>query len=298
VPYDFNETDFRISMALISTYLTKAQQVSGGGGGGGMEGWAEARGLGPTPCTVLGCSTRWLLPWLAAPAFTHRNHPTPPPHPRHPRLQAGEEALPWGTLRYLIGEAMYGGRVSDGFDRRVLTTYLEEYLGDFLFDAHRPFSLFSDGQGLDIGVPRRGAREVRSSGWLERLARARAPLLLLQAAAWSDRALAAAAAAPAPFSSAAALLLPQVYIRALEALPLAQSPEVFGLHANADISYYSAATKALWADLVDLQPRAGAAGGGASREDFIGAMTRYVGRRGALLRAAAPAASGAVAEIR
>lgn len=24
VPYDFNETDFRISMALIATYLTKA----------------------------------------------------------------------------------------------------------------------------------------------------------------------------------------------------------------------------------------------------------------------------------
>ena len=26
VPYDFNETDFRISMALISTYLTKAHE--------------------------------------------------------------------------------------------------------------------------------------------------------------------------------------------------------------------------------------------------------------------------------
>jgi hypothetical protein len=77
-----------------------------------------------------------------------------------------------------------------------------------------------------------------------------------------------------------------VYIRALEALPLAQSPEVFGLHANADISYYSAATKALWADLVDLQPRTGAAGGGTSREEFIGAMCRWAeglaGRWGAL----------------
>jgi dynein heavy chain len=163
VPYDFNETDFRISMALISTYLTKA-------------------------------------------------------------TQAGEEALPWGTLRYLIGEAMYGGRVSDSFDRRILTTYLEEYLGDFLFDAHRPFSLYSNGKDVDVAVPRRGAREV--------------------------------------------------YVRALEGLPLVQSPEVFGLHANADISYYSSATKALWADLVDLQPRTGSAGGGVSREDFIGAMCR------------------------
>lgn len=31
---------------------------------------------------------------------------------------------------------MYGGRVTDGFDRRVLVTYLEEYLGPFIFDAN------------------------------------------------------------------------------------------------------------------------------------------------------------------
>ena len=40
----------------------------------------------------------------------------------------GDDVLPWGTLRYLIGEAMYGGRVSDSFDRRILNTYLDEYL--------------------------------------------------------------------------------------------------------------------------------------------------------------------------
>ena len=53
-----------------------------------------------------------------------------------------DEYIPWGTLRYLIGEAMYGGRVSDSFDRRILTTYLDEYLGDFLFDAFQPFHFY------------------------------------------------------------------------------------------------------------------------------------------------------------
>ena len=48
-----------------------------------------------------------------------------------------EEQIPWSSLKYLIGQAMYGGRVTDGWDRRILMTYLEEYMGDFLFDKNR-----------------------------------------------------------------------------------------------------------------------------------------------------------------
>lgn len=54
-------------------------------------------------------------------------------------LDNKEDSLPWETLRYLIGQAMYGGRVTDGFDRECLVTYLDEYMGDFLFDKNRPF---------------------------------------------------------------------------------------------------------------------------------------------------------------
>jgi dynein heavy chain len=50
-----------------------------------------------------------------------------------------DENLPWDTLRYLIGEAMYGGRVTDDFDRRILTTYLNEYMGEFIFDKNQKF---------------------------------------------------------------------------------------------------------------------------------------------------------------
>ena len=83
VPYDFNLSDFTVSMKLMSTYLTKA--------------------------------------------FDNK-----------------DPLIPWGSLRYLIGEAMYGGRVTDDFDRRILTTYLNEYMGDFLFDDFQVFHFYKN----------------------------------------------------------------------------------------------------------------------------------------------------------
>ena len=39
---------------------------------------------------------------------------------------------------------MYGGRAIDNFDRRVLNTYMNEYMGDFIFDAFQPFRFFEN----------------------------------------------------------------------------------------------------------------------------------------------------------
>ena len=62
----------------------------------------------------------------------------------------------------------------------------------------------------------------------------------------------------------------------IEALPLVQTPEVFGLHANADIQYYTNATKDMWTNLIELQPRSGGVGGGISREDFIANVAKDI----------------------
>lgn len=78
VLYDFNDSDFTISLKLLEMYLTKA-------------------------------------------------------------FDEKDENIPWNSLKYLIGHAMYGGRVTDDYDRRVLITYLDEYMGDFLFDTNQPF---------------------------------------------------------------------------------------------------------------------------------------------------------------
>lgn len=36
--------------------------------------------------------------------------------------------VPWEDLRYLFGEIMYGGHITDDWDRKLCRTYLEEYM--------------------------------------------------------------------------------------------------------------------------------------------------------------------------
>uniref|UniRef100_A0A4W6EXC9 Dynein axonemal heavy chain 11 n=1 Tax=Lates calcarifer TaxID=8187 RepID=A0A4W6EXC9_LATCA len=42
--------------------------------------------------------------------------------------------VPWEDLRYLFGEIMYGGHITDDWDRRLCRTYLEEYMQPNQFD--------------------------------------------------------------------------------------------------------------------------------------------------------------------
>jgi len=49
---------------------------------------------------------------------------------------------------------MYGGRVSDDMDRRILKTYLEEYMGDFLFDDCEKFTFSRT--GFEYTIPEWG----------------------------------------------------------------------------------------------------------------------------------------------
>ena len=56
----------------------------------------------------------------------------------------------------------------------------------------------------------------------------------------------------------------------IEALTLSNTPDVFGLHPNAEIGYYTHSAKDMWNHLVELQPQTGGEAGGVSREEFIG----------------------------
>ena len=63
-----------------------------------------------------------------------------------------EEMIPWDSLKYLIGDAMYGGRVTDDYDRRLLITYISEYMGDFLFDQNNKY-LFAHTKDFNYDLP-------------------------------------------------------------------------------------------------------------------------------------------------
>lgn len=101
---------------------------------------------------------------------------------------------------------MYGGRVIDSYDRRVSKTYMDEYFGDFLFDAFQPFHFYQD-ENVDYVIPPEGERDD--------------------------------------------------YLEFIEELPLVNSPEIFGLHPNAEIGYFTQAVKEMWSNLIELQPQVG-----------------------------------------
>ncbi|KAI5945034.1 Dynein heavy chain 10, axonemal [Manis javanica] len=139
--------------------------------------------------------------------------------------QQHDPKVPWDSLKYLIGEVMYGGRAIDSFDRRILTVYMDEYLGDFIFDTFQPFHFFQNKE-VDYKIPIGDVKEK--------------------------------------------------FVEAIEALPLANTPEVFGLHANAEIGYYTQAARDMWAHLLELQPQTGESSSGISRDDYIGHVAKDI----------------------
>ncbi|NXE97067.1 DYH10 protein, partial [Menura novaehollandiae] len=136
-----------------------------------------------------------------------------------------DDQIPWSSLKYLIGEVMYGGRAIDSFDRRILTVYMDEYLGDFLFDTFQVFHFYKS-DTIDYKIPKGKVKDD--------------------------------------------------FVEAIESLPLSNTPEVLGLHANAEIGYYTQAVRDMWAHLLELQPQTGETGGGISRDEYIANVAKDI----------------------
>jgi hypothetical protein len=57
--------------------------------------------------------------------------------------------------------------------------------------------------------------------------------------------------------------------QAVEELPAQESPELFGLHANADLTFRTLQAQAAVQTVLDTRPAGGASGGGLSREEVV-----------------------------
>ncbi|KAG7256780.1 hypothetical protein CRUP_009770 [Coryphaenoides rupestris] len=142
--------------------------------------------------------------------------------------------VPYDDLRYLFGEIMYGGHITDDWDRRLCRTYLEEYIkpemveGEHYLAPGFPIPGNSDYQGYHQIRRTRGGGGGGGGG--------------------DERDMDADERTWRPEDG---------------------SPYLYGLHPNAEIGFLSQTSEKLFRTVLEMQPRDGAAGegGGATREE-------------------------------
>eukprot|EP00118_Oscarella_pearsei_P013116 m.101587 g.101587 ORF g.101587 m.101587 type:complete len:941 (+) comp37133_c1_seq12:11486-14308(+) len=122
------------------------------------------------------------------------------------------KGVSWNTVRYMLGEVQYGGRVTDDYDKRLLNTFAKVWFGEHMFQ-----DCFSFYKGYVI--PK--CKTV------------------------------------------------QQYLEVIDALPPVDSPQAFGLHENADITYQSNVAADVLDAVMSIQPKDSGSGGGETRESIV-----------------------------
>ncbi|CAH1796663.1 unnamed protein product [Owenia fusiformis] len=123
-----------------------------------------------------------------------------------------KKGVSWNTVRYMLGEVQYGGRVTDDYDKRLLNTFAKVWFGDNMFQES--FQFYT---GYKIPKVKK-IEEVMAF---------------------------------------------------IEELPLVDSPEAFGLHPNADITYQSNMAKEVLETIMSIQPKDSGGSGGETRETVV-----------------------------
>jgi len=121
--------------------------------------------------------------------------------------------IPWDDLRYIFGEIMYGGHITDAWDRRTCNSYLSVLVNDKLF------------KGLELG-PKFASPDPKTLDF-------------------------------------------QGYLTYTEEKLPADSPTMFGLHANAEIGYLTNWTSSIFECILGLGGGGGAGKGGGNVKELM-----------------------------
>eukprot|EP00744_Colponema_vietnamica_P002637 GILI01004106.1.p1 GENE.GILI01004106.1~~GILI01004106.1.p1 ORF type:complete len:1989 (+),score=654.53 GILI01004106.1:157-5967(+) len=123
-----------------------------------------------------------------------------------------KKPITWSTIRYMICEVMYGGRITDDLDRVLMNTYGQVWMDNHLFSpdyCFYPGYVVPDKTRIDD------------------------------------------------------------YRHFIESLPFVDTPEIMGLHSNADITYRQNESAKVLSVILSIQPKDGGGAGGETREDAV-----------------------------
>jgi len=118
----------------------------------------------------------------------------------------------WPTVRYMVNDIQYGGRITDDFDQLLMGTYAEKYYHQGVLEkGYELFPGYKVPDSTDIAVFR----------------------------------------------------------AEIEKLPPSESPEIFGLHPNADLTFREIQVSEAVITIMDTMPKSGGGGSGKSREEIV-----------------------------
>jgi dynein heavy chain len=168
--------------------------------------------------------------------------------------------ISWPTLQYMVAEAQYGGKITDDLDRRLFSMYAGAWVSPavceegFSYNPTEP--IFAIPGGFNYANPATPTMFNPTP----------APAAAEAAEASLDGEIVLPAVSVVPPAGATEIEDFQLYC---SSLPVTDSPEIFGLHPNADLTYCVRAANSLINTMAMTQPKGGGSSGGVSVESAV-----------------------------